>query len=122
MASSKHNMDTRQARSSFLAMISASMFSLDRLDYDMQKNRFPQHPPIPYEVDASTKILNFERGSRFRTKSKLIPLFCFKIRYHTFKPIFAWDGNTISSVGFAPDIAFVRWAKNGLPKGSISAT
>ena len=108
MASSKHSILIRHAKSSFLAMTSATIFSCASLDYGIEKNSFPQQPPTPYDVDASTKILYLARGRRFKTKSKPIPLFCIRIRYHNFKPIFAIGGSTISSAYLAPDIALVR--------------
>ena len=58
----KQKTATRHANNSFRAM--TSVLNSFNLTHGVLKNRSPQHPPIPQDVAASTKISNFGLGRR----------------------------------------------------------
>ena len=89
-------------------MVSSATFSSPINDYGMEKKRCPQQPPMPYDVEASTKMSYSVLARRFNTKSKPIPLFLVRIRAYITSPILADRGNSTSCSGFAPTMAEVR--------------
>ena len=115
----KQCMERRHANSSFLEISSA--WNAVSCGYENRKYWFPQHPPTPHSVDASTKMSSGHLGRFPRMKSNVTPLLAIRMFSHIRRADFITSGIVPTSCLVRPRIAMVSAERNGLPKGETCA-